>query len=70
MANLGEWPCIGTIDLPTPDELPAIQPYLRAKYSQLPPEAVRDIEAHFETVAREHGIRFDPADGPLNGEDE
>jgi transcriptional regulator with XRE-family HTH domain len=51
-------------------ELPSIRPYLRTKYRQLPPEAMEEIEAHFEAVAREHGVSFDPNNGPLNGEDE
>jgi transcriptional regulator with XRE-family HTH domain len=53
-----------------PTELPSIRPYLRTKYRQLPSDAVQEIEAQFDEIARRHGISFDPNDGPLNGEDE
>lgn len=53
-----------------PQELPTIRPYLRTKYRQLPDAAVREIEAHFDEVARRHGISFDRTDGPVDGEDE
>lgn len=51
-------------------QLPTIRPYLRTKYRQLPPAAVQEIEAHFDEVARRHGISFDQRDGPADGEDE
>jgi transcriptional regulator with XRE-family HTH domain len=41
------------------DDLPSIGPYLRAKYPQLPEEAVREIETNFEAVARTHGVTID-----------
>jgi transcriptional regulator with XRE-family HTH domain len=51
-------------------QLPTIRPYLRTKYRQLPPDAVQEIEAHFDEVARRHGITFDQRYGPIDGEDE
>ena len=48
-----------------PAELPAFRPYLRSKYRDLPPEAVTEIEAVFNRVARNYGLR-----GPKDGEDE
>jgi transcriptional regulator with XRE-family HTH domain len=46
-------------------ELPNFRPYLRAKYKELPEEAVAEIEAFFERLAKKHGMQ-----GPANGEDE
>jgi transcriptional regulator with XRE-family HTH domain len=46
-------------------ELPTFRPYLRSKYRELPPEAVAEIEAVFERLARDYG-----AHGPVDGEDE
>ncbi len=46
-------------------DLPAFRPYLRAKYRELPPEAVTEIEAVFERLAQDYGLH-----GPQNGEDE
>jgi transcriptional regulator with XRE-family HTH domain len=40
------------------DELPSIGPYLRAKYDQLPAEAVREIETNFEAVAYTYGVNI------------
>jgi transcriptional regulator with XRE-family HTH domain len=51
-------------------ELPTIRPYLRTKYRDLPPEAVSEIEAEFDAIARKHGVSFDRDDGPKDGEDE
>ena len=46
-------------------ELPSFGPYLRAKYGQLPDEAVQEIKAHFEAVARKYGIELrSRTDGP------
>ncbi len=53
----------------TPQELPTIRPYLRTKY-HMPESAMQEIEAQFDTIARKHGISFDPQHGPTNGEDE
>jgi transcriptional regulator with XRE-family HTH domain len=44
------------------NELPTIGPYLRAKYHRLPPEALQEIETHFETVGRRYGITFQGGD--------
>lgn len=46
-------------------QLPTFQPYLRAKYRELPPEAMHELNAFFDRLARKHGI-----DGPQAGEDE
>jgi len=46
-------------------ELPSFRPYMRAKYRELPPEAVQELEEVFERIARDYG-----ATGPTNGEDE
>ncbi len=48
-----------------PAELPAFRPYLRSKYRDLPPEAVTEIEAVFDRLARDYGLQ-----GPKDGEDE
>jgi transcriptional regulator with XRE-family HTH domain len=37
-------------------ELPSFGPYLRAKYHQLPEEAMREIETYFDTVAYTYGV--------------
>lgn len=49
------------------DELPTMTPYLRAKYRDMPPDAIREIEQHFEDVAQRHGIALN---GPQPNEDE
>lgn len=49
-------------------DLPAMTPYLRTKYKDLPADAIREIEAHFETIAAKHGITG--FDGPAPGDDE
>ncbi len=46
-------------------ELPTFRPYLRSKYRALPEEAVAEIEAVFERLARDYGLH-----GPQGGEDE
>ena len=51
-------------------ELPTIRPYLRSKYRDLPPEAVAEIEAEFDAIAKKHGVSFNRGEGPTNGEDE
>lgn len=47
------------------EELPSLRPYLRTKYRELPPEAVAEIEAVFDRLARDYGRH-----GPRPGEDE
>jgi transcriptional regulator with XRE-family HTH domain len=48
-------------------DLPSMTPYLRSKYRDMPPEAIADIEQHFNKVARSHGITVN---GPADREDE
>ena len=50
---------------PTPRALPNLRPYMRAKYRDLPPEALDDIEAYITKLQAEHGASW-----PVNGEDE
>ena len=52
------------------DELPTLAPYLRTKYRDMPAAAVQEIEAHFDDVARRHGIHLHAPGGPAAGEDE
>lgn len=44
------------------DELPTLTPYLRSKYSTLPPEAVADMEKYFDMLRSYYGI---PSDQPV-----
>ncbi|WP_433703001.1 helix-turn-helix domain-containing protein [Prescottella equi] len=39
-------------------DLPAMAPYLRTKYQDMPPEAIAEMERHFAQVAHKHGIRL------------
>ena len=68
----------GVLELPVSDlfaaadwvpkgELPSFQPYLRAKYGDLPDTAVAELERSFTQLAERYG--YDPA-GPAPGEDE
>lgn len=50
---------------PTSRQLPNLRPYMRAKYRNLPPEAVDEVEAFIEDLAKRHG-----GNGPASGEDE
>ncbi|MGL4299409.1 MAG: helix-turn-helix domain-containing protein [Candidatus Neomicrothrix subdominans] len=50
-----------------PAALPTFTPYLRSKYSKLPPAARAELETSFAKIAEKYG--YDPA-GPLPGEDE
>lgn len=59
-----------TVGWMPPKELPTIRPYLRTKYRDLPPDAVAEIEAEFDAIAKKHGISFDTDAGPRDGEDE
>jgi len=54
-------------DYVMPYDLPNFGPYLRAKYGDLPDEAVGALDAYFDRIASKHGL--DPA-GPAPGEDE
>lgn len=51
----------------TASDLPEMQPYLRTKYRNLPPEAMEQIERYASRVAKKHGISLE---GPAPGEDE
>ncbi len=54
--------------LPDADQLlPSFQPYLRAKYGHLPPEAQERLAIHFAQIEAEYG---QSGAGPKNGEDE
>jgi transcriptional regulator with XRE-family HTH domain len=50
-----------------PSHLPAWRPYLRAKYTDLPSEAVDELESFFGYLKNKYGAN---ANGPINGEDE
>jgi transcriptional regulator with XRE-family HTH domain len=50
---------------PTTHELPSFTPYLRAKYKDMPTEAVEELEHFFTRLARKHGVH-----GPIDREDE
>lgn len=47
-------------------ELPSLMPYLHSKYRDLPPEAVEEMTAYFERLARKYKLSA----GPRPGEDE
>ena len=47
--------------------LPAMTPYLRKEYADMPPEAHRDIERYFARVQKKYGVA---TSGPADGEDE
>lgn len=51
----------------SPTELPSVKPYFRARYSELPESAVRDVERYVEALAKQHGVSLN---GPAPGEDE
>lgn len=53
-----------------PRDLPSIEPYLRAKYRNMPSELLEEIEGYFSSLAQERGISFDDYSGPSNGEDQ
>src|SRR5579863_4319521 len=46
----------------SPERLPSFTPYLRAKYGDLPPEAVDDIKRYFDLLRSYYGI---PEDKPV-----
>lgn len=50
-----------------PAALPTFTPYLRSKYSGLPPAARAELASSFTTIAEKYG--YDPA-GPAPGQDE
>ena len=55
----------GLAGFAAPTELPSFKPYLRAKYRDLPPAAVAELERSFQAIADKYGT-----DGPREGEDE
>lgn len=50
---------------PTPRQLPNLRPYMRAKYRNLPLEAVDEVERFIEQLSKKHANT-----GPADGEDE
>lgn len=42
-----------------PERLPSFTPYLRAKYGDLPPEAVEDLKHYFDMLRNFYGIPQD-----------
>jgi transcriptional regulator with XRE-family HTH domain len=42
-----------------PRQLPNCLPYLRAKFPELPQEAINEIEIHLRVVAQRHGVNID-----------
>ncbi|WP_369044673.1 helix-turn-helix domain-containing protein [Sinomonas sp. P10A9] len=49
-------------------DLPALAPYLRTKFKDMPEGALKEIDDHFKEVAKRHGIHLN--NGPAPGEDE
>lgn len=49
-------------------DLPALTPYLRTKFKDMPEGALKEIDEHFREVAKRHGIHLN--NGPAPGEDE
>jgi len=54
-------------DYTVPRDLPALKPYLRAKYGHFSAEDVERIDAYAARLAKRHGAQLD---GPNPGEDE
>jgi transcriptional regulator with XRE-family HTH domain len=42
-----------------PRQLPTHLPYLRAKYPDLPEDAIDEIDTHLRSVAEQHGVNID-----------
>lgn len=55
----------GLAGYPLPKNLPSFRPYMRAKYKELPDEAVAELEAFLTRLTKKHGLK-----GPRRGEDE
>jgi transcriptional regulator with XRE-family HTH domain len=49
------------------NQLPTVKPYLRAKYSNLPPDVLAELEASIARVVERYGY---DGNGPAPGEDE
>lgn len=47
----------------SPRQLPTLRPYLRAKYGELPEQAVRDVEAYLARLQQQYGTDSRPTDG-------
>ena len=54
-------------DYVVPANLPTLAPYLRAKYGDMPDDALEQIERYATRLARKHGMTME---GPAPGEDE
>ena len=54
-------------DYVIPYDLPNFAPYLRAKYGNLPPGPVSEMNRYFQDLAKKHGL---DVNGPAPGEDE
>ncbi|MBT9605906.1 helix-turn-helix transcriptional regulator [Microbacterium sp.] len=52
---------------PSPEKLPSFGPYLRARYQDLTPEQIAQLEGYFQALAAQSNISLD---GPEPGEDE
>jgi transcriptional regulator with XRE-family HTH domain len=52
---------------PSPHALPSFVPYLRARYQELTPEQVAQLEGYFRALAEQSNICLE---GPAPGEDE
>jgi transcriptional regulator with XRE-family HTH domain len=50
---------------PTTKDLPGLRPYMRAKYRDLPPDAVDEVERFIEGLTKKHRLSE-----PTDGEDE
>lgn len=47
------------------NELPSFRPYMRAKYRDLPPEAMAELDNYLDDLSRRYSF-----EGPLEGQDE
>jgi transcriptional regulator with XRE-family HTH domain len=50
-----------------PHDLPSFAPYLRARYSDLPAQAIEELSRYFQHLASREGVSLE---GPPNHEDE
>lgn len=55
------------VDYPSLTKLPSFGAYLRARYQELTPSQVAQLEGYFAAIAQQSGINLD---GPEPGEDE
>ena len=54
-------------DYVVPYDLPTMTPYLRAKYADLPEEAISSMDAYFQTLLDQYGLDLN---GPAAHEDD